>query len=254
MGEYSTIDMNEQMIFGIHPVLEAMESGKSIDKVFLKKGMEGDAGRHLMDRLRFYKVPFQFVPVEKLNRLTGKNHQGVIAMISPVEFASLESLIQSIYEDGETPLFVALDGVTDIRNFGAIARSADCLGAHGIIIPFKGSAAVSADAVKTSAGALMRLPVCKVPNLNESLKFLVDSGLRIVGFSEKAKDELHVADLSGPMVILMGSEEDGISPELRPLINEMLKIPMRGKTASLNVSVSAGIALYEVWRQRNTQA
>jgi 23S rRNA (guanosine2251-2'-O)-methyltransferase len=241
----------ESMIFGIHPVLEALEEGKSVDKVFLKKGMEGDSGRHLMEKLRFYKVPFQFVPVEKLNRLTRKNHQGVVAMISPVEFASLESLIQSLYEEGKVPLLVALDGVTDVRNFGAIARSADCLGANGIIIPFKGSAAVSADAVKTSAGALMRLPVCKVITLKETLQYLVDSGLRIVGFSEKAKQDLHLSDLKGPMVILMGSEEDGISPELRPLISEMVRIPMAGKTSSLNVSVSAGIALYEVWRQRN---
>jgi 23S rRNA (guanosine2251-2'-O)-methyltransferase len=242
--------MKEQQLFGIRPVMEAVEAGKPVDKVFLKKGLEGDNARELMDLLRKHKIPYLFVPPEKLNRITRKNHQGVIAMMTPVETASLEALIPELFEKGEVPLLVVLDGVTDVRNFGAIARSAECLGAHALVIPYRGSAPLSADAIKTSAGALMRIPVCKVENLSRALSFIAESGIRLIGFSEKGSKTIAASDLSGPTALVMGSEEDGIARENSKLLHEMVRIPMSGSTASLNVSVSAGIGLYEAFRQR----
>lgn len=242
--------MKEQQLFGVRPVMEAVEAGKSVDKVFLKKGIEGDNARELMDLLRRHKIPYLFVPLEKLNRITRKNHQGVIAMMTPVETASLDAIIPELFEKGEVPLLIALDGVTDVRNFGAIARSAECLGAHALVIPYRGSAPLSADAIKTSAGALMRVPVCKVDDLGRALKFISESGIRLIGFSEKGQKTIAESDLNGPVALVMGSEEDGIARENMKLLDELVRIPMSGETSSLNVSVSAGIGLYEAYRQR----
>lgn len=242
--------MKEQQLFGIRPVMEAVEAGKPVDKVFIKKGIEGVNARELMDLLRKHKIPYLFVPLEKLNRITRKNHQGVIAMMTPVETSPLEALIPELFEKGQVPLLIVLDGVTDVRNFGAIARSAECLGAHALVIPYRGSAPLSADAIKTSAGALMRVPVCKVENLSKALSFISESGIRLVGFSEKGRKSIAESDLGSPTALVMGSEEDGIAGENIKLLDELVRIPMSGETASLNVSVSAGIALYEAYRQR----
>lgn len=244
--------MKQPMIFGIRPILEAIDEGKSIDKVFLKSGMDNPLGKELTRELRKHDIPYQIVPYQKLNRFTRKNHQGAIALISPVEFAKLDELITMVYERGEDPLIVLLDGITDVRNFGAIVRSAECLGAHAVAMPFKGSAAVGPDAVKTSAGALLRLPLCKVQSTAKACKELQKAGLKIVAMSEKAKDDLAEMNLNGPLAVVMGAEDTGISDEVLKTADELARIPMSGNIGSLNVSVSAGISLYEVTRQRSS--
>jgi 23S rRNA (guanosine2251-2'-O)-methyltransferase len=245
--------MKQPMIFGIRPILEAIDERKSIDKVFLKTGMDNPLGKELMQKLRKHDIPYQIVPYQRLNRFTRKNHQGAIALISPVEFSRLDELVTMIYEKGEDPLIVLLDGVTDVRNFGAIVRSAECLGAHAVAMPFKGSAAVGPDAVKTSAGALLRLPLCKVESTPKACKELQQAGLKVVAMTEKAKGELAEIDLNGPLAIVMGAEDVGVSDEVLRTADDLARIPMSGNIGSLNVSVSAGISLYEVHRQRKTQ-
>jgi 23S rRNA (guanosine2251-2'-O)-methyltransferase len=203
-----------------------------------------------MDALAAHNVPFQAVPTEKLNRVTRKNHQGVISYISPISYHSIEDVLPSLYEAGKTPLLLILDRVTDVRNFGAIARTAECAGVDAIIIPSRGGALISADAVKTSTGALHKIPVCREDNLKTTIEFLTNSGVQIVGCTEKTDDLLYSVDLTLPTAIIMGSEENGISPEYLKRCDARAKIPMAGTIGSLNVSVSAGILLYEVIRQR----
>lgn len=240
----------ESGIFGLRPVMEAIESGKTIDKLFVQKGLQGEIFSELRGLIRDYEVPTQYVPVEKLNRLTRKNHQGVFAFISPIEFHSIENLLPQIYERGKNPFILILDRISDVRNFGAIARTAECVGVDAIIIPQKGSASVNADAIKTSTGALYNIPVCKEMNLKKSIQFLQNSGIQIVGATEKAVDFVYEVDFSVPVAIMMGSEEDGISNELLKVSDTIVKLPMAGKTSSLNVSVACGVMLYEVVRQR----
>ena len=237
-------------VFGIRPVIEAIEAGREIDKVFIQRGLQGDLARQLMGLLKDRNIPFQTVPIEKLNRLTRKNHQGVYAFSSEVEYESLFSLLPAIFESGRDPLIVVLDRITDVRNFGAIVRSAECLGAHAVVLPSRGGAPANADALKTSAGALQRIPICREENLKKTLSDLKQSGLRLVACTEKAASTLYETALTGPMVLLLGSEEDGISEAYLDLCDQRCSIPMRGHTASLNVSVSAGIFLAEVDRQR----
>ncbi len=239
------------IIYGMHPLSEALKSGKSIDKVFIQKGLQQDSTRKLMNDLREADIPYQFVPKVKLDKITRKNHQGVIAYTSPIEYSKLEWLIPAIYESGETPLLLILDHITDVRNFGAICRSAECAGAHAVVIPEKGAAQVNEDAVKTSAGALMRLPVCRVKSLVDSVKFLKQSGLEIVGCHERGKHAFQQKDLKGPLAMILGSEELGISPALQSVCDADIHIPMKGETGSLNVSVAGALLLYEAIRQRN---
>ena len=215
----------------------------------LKKS-ESDLSFELLNLIKERKVPFQYVPREKIERITRKNHQGVIAFISEVTYFPVDELIARCFEQGKDPLLLILDGISDVRNFGAIARSAECLGFSGIIIPEKGAARVSADAVKTSAGALMRIPVSRVRSLPNTLKFLKDSGIRIFAATEKAEKEAAEAALTGPLALLMGSEDLGISENLLFLADESIKISIQGETESLNVSVAAGILMYEVLRQK----
>ena len=240
----------EDMIFGVRPVIEAIKSGKDIDKVLLKKGLGGDLYREVFDLIRDYDIPFQFVPLEKLNRVTRKNHQGVIAFISPVTFYDIENYLPQIFEKGENPFLLVLDEVTDVRNFGAIVRTAECAGVHAVIIPEKGSARISADAVKTSAGALHFVPVCRTKDLKKTLEFLKLSGLKLIAASEKSKDNYTQGDYSGPLTIIMGSEEHGIDQKLLALADEKVSIPICGNIQSLNVSVAAGLLVYEAIRQR----
>lgn len=237
-------------IFGIRAVIEAIESGKEIESIYVQKGISGGLYRELRQIAGRYELPLQLVPAEKLRYLGDKNHQGVAATISPVTFHRLEQLIPAIYERGEVPLLLMLDRITDVRNFGAISRSAECMGAHAVVIPAKGSAQVNADAVKTSAGALLSLPVCRETNLKNSIIFLQESGLRVIACSEKSETYLSEADLTVPAAFILGSEEDGISGEYLKLADEAAKIPMQGSIASLNVSVAAGVILYEAVRQR----
>ena len=243
----------EDMIFGVRPVIEAIKSGKDIDKVLLKKGLGGDLYREVFDLIRDYDIPFQFVPLEKLNRVTRKNHQGVIAFISPVTFYDIENYLPQIFEKGENPFLLVLDEVTDVRNFGAIVRTAECAGVHAVIIPEKGSARISADAVKTSAGALHFVPVCRTKDLKKTLEFLKLSGLKLIAASEKSKDNYTQGDYSGPLTIIMGSEEHGIDQKLLALADEKVSIPICGNIQSLNVSVAAGLLVYEAIRQRTVK-
>ena len=238
-------------IFGLRPVIEAIKAGKPVERLLVRQGLQGPLYHELMVEVRKFNIPFQIVPVERIELVTRKNHQGVLAWLSLIEFQKVENLLPMIFEKGEDPLIIALDGVSDVRNFGAIVRSADCLGAHGIVIPEKGSARITADAIKTSAGALHSFPVCREKSIVRSVEFLKQSGLKVIAATEKSGLEISKADLKGPVVIIMGAEDKGISRELLALADQSVKIQMTGNIASLNVSVAAGILLYETARQRS---
>jgi 23S rRNA (guanosine2251-2'-O)-methyltransferase len=239
-----------QMVFGIRAVIEAIKAGQDIESLFLQRGLVGGLISELKTLLREYDIPSQQVPIEKLNRITAKNHQGAIAFISPITYQKIEDIIPLIFEKGETPLVMILDGITDVRNFGAIARTAECCGVHALIVPKKGAAQVNPDAVKTSAGALYNIPVCRHDSLLQVLRFLKDSGLQIVSCTEKTDDLIYHPDFTAPTAIIMGAEDVGITFELIRNSDYLTKIPMSGGIASLNVSVSAGVILYEAVRQR----
>lgn len=238
-------------IFGIRAVIEAIEAGKEIDKILVKKDLASDLADELLRVARENKVVVQKVPVEKINRVTRKNHQGVLAFLSAVTYYRLEHLVPQLYEGGRVPFMVLLDGLTDVRNFGAIARTCDCAGVDAIVIPERGSVSVGADAVKTSAGALHYLPVCREHSLVWAVKFLKDSGYKVYGASEKATQSYLAPDYTSPVAIVLGSEEKGISDEILRLCDGLVAIPEYGHINSLNVSVAAGIMVYEVVRQRN---
>lgn len=237
-------------IFGIRAVMEAIESGKQIDKVLVRNDLNGQLAGELFSLLRAHDIRPQRVPEQKLNRITRKNHQGVIAFVSAVHYHNLRQVVPTLFEDGILPMLVVLDGITDVRNFGAIARTAECCGVNAIVIPERGSAAVNADAVKTSAGALLHLPVCRERSLREAVEYLRLSGYTIVAASEKADINYTKADFTGPVAIVMGAEDVGISQDILQLCDTMVSIPMFGHIGSLNVSVAAGVMLYEAVRQR----
>ena len=241
---------NTDFIFGIRAVIEAIKAGKEVDRVLIARKSESEITKDLFSLVRETEIPFQFVPVEKLNRITRKSHQGVVAFLSEISYYPVDELIRRAYEAGRDPLLIILDGVSDVRNFGAIARSAECFGFSGIIIPEKGAARVNADAVKTSAGALLKIPVSRVRSLPNTIKYLKDSGLMIFSVTEKASKDLHQVKLEGPLALIMGGEDTGISENLVFLSDESLKIPMEGETESLNVSVASSVVMYEVNRQR----
>jgi 23S rRNA (guanosine2251-2'-O)-methyltransferase len=237
-------------IFGLHPIEEAFVSGKEFEKILIQQGNRSEKINEIIRQARTLDYPVQFVPLEKLNRITRKNHQGIIGFISPISYQPVEQLIPNIYEEGRMPFLLILDKVTDVRNFGAIARSAYAAGVDAILIPSRGSALINADAMKTAAGALNHLAVCRTENLKESIDFLKNSGLRIAAVSEKSEKTIWETDLSGPIALMLGSEEDGISPAYLQKADLHLRIPMPGPIDSLNVSVAAGIACFEVVRQR----
>jgi 23S rRNA (guanosine2251-2'-O)-methyltransferase len=240
-----------QQVFGIRAVMEAIESGKEIESLWVQRGLGGSLFLELKQLLREYGIAYQQVPVEKLNRLTRKNHQGVVAVISPIVYQKAEDIIPLIYEQGKVPLVLVLDGITDVRNMGAIARTAECAGVHALIIPRKGSAEINPDAIKTSSGALYNIPVCRHEHLRSTVKFLQDSGLQIVACTEKAVADLYSVDYTVPTAVIMGAEDTGISDELVRMADHLVKIPMYGEIASLNVSVSTGVVIYEAIRQRH---
>ncbi len=244
------MEQTNNFIFGIHPLLEALESGKKIEKVLFRQGFDGPQFHLLLDKLRERSIQVQFVPYEKLNALTRSNHQGVIAFIAIVDYVTLEEMTESARERGKTPLILILDGISDVRNFGAIARSAECAGADGIILPAKGSAGITADSVKTSAGALMRIPVSKVSNIREAIFFLKQCGYSVVSASERASQSIYEADFKGATAIILGSEEKGVSSSALSLSDSHVRIPMSGTIGSLNVSSAAAIILFEAVRQR----
>jgi 23S rRNA (guanosine2251-2'-O)-methyltransferase len=240
-------------IFGLHPVLEALESGKELEKVLIDKYQGNERIRLLKGKLKQRNIPFQMVPKETLNRLAGAKHQGVLAYGSVIEYGRLEALLPEIFERGMDPFLLILDGITDVRNLGAIARSAECAGIHALILPHKGSAQVTADAVKTSAGALSSIPVCRSFNLMETIQFLIDSGVSVVAASEKGRTVYHQVDFTRPTVLILGSEESGISKTTLAMAHEHASIPVMGQVGSLNVSVAAGIMMFEGVRQRSRQ-
>lgn len=240
----------DQIIYGTRAIIEAIKAGKEIDKILIRKGIRNALYIELQQLINHYDIPVQNVPVEKLNRITQKNHQGTIAFVSAISFQNVEHIVPMLYEEGKTPLIVILDSVTDVRNLGAIARTAECSGAHAILVPSKGSAQINEDAIKTSAGALNIIPVCRANNLKDSLEFLKNSGIQIVAASEKADQNYTSVDYSVPTAIIMGSEERGVSGEYIKRSDHLVQIPILGEIESLNVSVATAIMLYEVVRQR----
>lgn len=237
-------------IYGLRAVIEAIEAGKEIDKIYVSKDLHGELAAELADEARRARVLTQRVPVERINRITRANHQGVLAMMSAVSYHNLRDLVPELYEGGVLPFLVMLDGVTDVRNFGAIARTAECAGADALVIPLRGSVGVGGDAVKTSAGALMHLPVCRENSLVNSVKFLHDNGVKVVAVTEKSTLDYVECDYTGPVALVLGAEDKGISEDVLRLADYRVAIPMFGHIGSLNVSVAAGVAMYEVVRQR----
>jgi 23S rRNA (guanosine2251-2'-O)-methyltransferase len=247
-------DRSIDMLFGLRPILEALNAGRTLDKIFLLRGTKNSMTQDISDLARQANVPVSYVPIEKLENLTRKNHQGAVAFVSPIDFAPLDTLLAGLFEDGKVPFVLVLDRVTDVRNFGAIARTAECLGVQALVVPSSGAAQINGDAVKTSAGALNILPVCREPDLRQAITFLKNSGLTVIACTEKADADLGQsapASLSGPIAVVMGSEEDGISPDLLRLCDQRLRIPMSGQIQSLNVGVAAGIMLFEVAKGRS---
>ena len=253
MYEKKVYKDEEDIIFGVRAVIEAIRSELPINKILIQRGMQKELFKELKEELANKTYNLQFVPIYKLDRMTRKNHQGVIAQVSPIRYQNIEPILNHLYENGEVPLFVILDRITDVRNFGAIARTAECVGVHAIIIPSKDSVSVTADAIKTSAGALNKIPVCKVDDLSSTIRFLKDSGVQIAVSTEKTERPLFEADFTVPLAVVMGSEEDGVSLKIMAEADIKAKIPMVGMIESLNVSVSAGIMLYEAVRQRMTE-
>ncbi|MFH1321612.1 MAG: 23S rRNA (guanosine(2251)-2'-O)-methyltransferase RlmB [Bacteroidota bacterium] len=243
-------EYKDKLVFGIRPIMEAIKAGKEIERLLIRKDLTGELVKELMTLVGDQKIHFQSVPVEKLNRLTRKNHQGVICFISLIAYASLENILPYIYEQGKTPLILILDRITDVRNFGAISRTAECACVDAIVIPLREMAQINADAIKTSAGALHKIPVCRSKSLKEAIRFLKNSGLQIVACTEKAASSYDEVDYRLPTAIIMGSEENGVSEECLQSSDLNVKIPLRGEIESLNVSVASGIVLFEAIRQR----
>jgi 23S rRNA (guanosine2251-2'-O)-methyltransferase len=239
---------NKEIVFGIQSVLETLRSGKEIDRLLVQREL---GHTEILDLAHEKGIQVQKVPVEKLNRITRKNHQGAIAFVSAIHYAKLENVIADTFEKGQIPLVLILDRITDVRNFGAIARTAECAGVHAIVIPSKGAAQINADAMKTSSGALNFIPVCREDSLLQTVDFLQNSGLRVVACTEKGKNSMYGVDYTGPTAIVMGSEEDGISDEIIRKSDELAVIPQSGQVGSLNVSVAAGVIIYETVRQRS---
>ncbi|MFC4721432.1 23S rRNA (guanosine(2251)-2'-O)-methyltransferase RlmB [Geojedonia litorea] len=241
---------NDTTIFGIRAIIEAIKSGENIDKLFLQKGLKGDLFSELEQLIRQERLNASYVPIEKLNKLSNKNHQGAIAQIAPITFYDLENLVLDVMESGKTPLFLLLDQLSDVRNFGAIIRTAECTGVSGIIIQKKGGAPVNGDTVKTSAGAIFKIPICKVDHIKDAVFYLQASGIKIIAATEKTSDLLYDVSFKEPCGIIMGSEGRGINPSVLSVVDAKAKLPILGEIESLNVSVACGAFLYEALRQR----
>jgi 23S rRNA (guanosine2251-2'-O)-methyltransferase len=240
----------ETYIYGIRPTIEAVKAGKELEKIFIQNGLRGEGFHELFNLVKELEIPYQFVPIEKLNRLSRQNHQGVISYVSEITYQLIEDLVPFVFEQGRIPFFLILDRITDVRNVGAIARTAECAGVDGLIIPARGSAQINSDAIKTSAGALYKLPVVRSQNVKETIQFLKNSGLTIMAASEKSEKDYFSVDLNRPMALIMGSEGEGISEEYLKLTDEELRIPLLGEIESLNVSVATGVIIFEALRQR----
>ena len=242
-----------EMIFGVRAVIEAIQAGKEIDKILVKRDIQSELSKELFAVLKGTLIPVQRVPVERINRITRKNHQGVVAFISSITYQHTEDIVPTLFEEGKNPVFIMLDGVTDVRNFGAIARTCNCANVDAIVIPAKNSVKVNADAIKTSAGALHTLPVCREKSLTATINYLKQCGFRIIAATEKGDYNYTKGNYTDPVCIIMGAEDKGVSYEHLALCDEWVKIPMLGNIESLNVSVAAGILIYEVIRQRGIE-
>ncbi|UII78490.1 23S rRNA (guanosine(2251)-2'-O)-methyltransferase RlmB [Flagellimonas sp. CMM7] len=237
-------------IYGIRAVLEAIDSEQPINKIFLQKGLGGELFRELETSIRKYGISSSYVPIEKLNRLTKSNHQGAVANISPVQFHIFEELVEKVLGQEKSPFFLLLDQVSDVRNFGAIIRTAECCGVNGIIIPKSGAAPITDDTVKTSAGAAFKVPIAKVDHLKDAIFYLQSSGIKVIAATEKSENDIYMVDFNTPCAIIMGAEDRGISTSILNLVDHKAKLPLLGEIGSLNVSVACGVFLYEAVRQR----
>ncbi len=247
---FAKVMKKTNLIYGIRPIIEAILAGKEVDKLFIQVGLKGELYRELNELISKNRIPTQYVPIEKINKLAPNNNQGVVGFLSNVAYQSLENVIMSAFEDGKVPLVLILDRITDVRNFGAIVRTAECIGVDAIVIPSKGAAQINEDAIKTSAGAVLSVNICREENLKTTIHFLKASGLQVVAATEKTRINYTDADFTKPTAIIMGSEEDGVSGEYLKLCDQQLGIPLLGKIQSLNVSVACGVMLYECVRQR----
>jgi len=241
---------DQTQIFGIRAIIEAINAGETIDKVFLQKSLKGELFTELESLLRKNDVNCSYVPIEKLNRLTRSNHQGAVAQISPIEFHDMEQLVLKVMESGKTPLFLLLDQISDVRNFGAIIRTAECTGVSGIIIQKKGGAPVNGDTIKTSAGAVFKVPICKVDHIKDAVFYMQASDIKVIAATEKTENTLYDVSFKDPCAIIMGSEDRGINPSILKVVDDKAKLPLLGDIESLNVSVACGAFLYEAVRQR----
>ncbi len=241
----------KDIMYGVRPIIEALETGKEMEKIMVQRGASSEGIKFIMTLARKRDIAIQIVPFEKLQKITTANHQGVIAFVSAIEYQDVFNLIPILFENGETPFILVLDRITDVRNFGAICRTAECAGVHAVVIPAQNAAQINEDAIKTSAGAISRIPICRHKNLKEVLQFLQESGLSIFGLTEKAKSTYYSQDYTNPMAVVLGNEGEGISPEYFKYFTESLAIPMVGEIQSLNVSVANGVLLFEVLRQRS---
>ncbi len=241
---------NSLLLYGTRSIIEAIQAGKNIDKVFIQKGVQNKLTTQLIAIIHKNGISISFVPIEKLNKLTQKNHQGAVAYITPISFISHETLIDQLVNTNKPALLVLLDQVSDTRNFGAIIRTANCTGVHGIIIPNNGAAPVNGDTIKTSAGALFEVPICKVAHLKDAIYYLQANDIQIIAASEKSKTSLYDIDFKKPTALVMGSEGRGVSPGILKIVDQQARLPIQGSIASLNVSVACGAFLYEIIRQR----
>ncbi len=234
-------------LFGLRAVIEALKAETDLDKIFVQKGLQGALANELLRLLHQTQRSPQFVPIEKLNRLCPHNHQGVVATVAITPLLSLETLLEKAPKD---PLYLLLDGITDVRNLGAIIRTAVCTGVHGLILPYSGAAPLNGETIKTSAGGVFNLPICKVAHIKDAVFQLQAAGVQVVAATEKTDKLAFDSNLTGPIALIMGSEERGINPSTLKLCDQKIKLPMEGPIASLNVSVACGALLYEIVRQR----
>ena len=241
------------MIYGCHAILEALRDAKPIDQILIKKQSDNEQIREIIYLAKKQNVTIKSVPVEKLNKITRKAHQGIIAFMSPIEFQDLEQIVPTIFEQGKNPFIIILDQVCDVRNFGAITRTAECMGVQAIVIPQRGAAKIGADAVKTSAGALLKIPICKVHSLKGAIEYLQQSGITVMCAAEKFSQNCYDADLTKPLALVFGAEENGIEPAIVDMADGCIRIPMQGEIASLNVSAATAMCVYEVCRQRKNE-
>ncbi len=244
-------EKNENLIYGIHPVKEAILTGKTIDKLLVQKGLKGDNAYELKKLARKAGVVVKEVPQEKLYRITPKNHQGFVGFVSPIPNHSIEEVLPQLIEKGITPRILILDGITDVRNFGSMIRTAECMGINAIMLPARNSVPINSDVVRTSAGAVFNIPICKEIHFGSSIQLIKDSGVKLVASSEKTDNTIYQTDLTGPIAIIMGDEGEGVHEKTLEKADAIAKIPMQGKVASLNVAVATGMILSEVERQQN---